>query len=192
VIKKWDDPLIFFDIERVKASIVWGSYGFLEYKVPLREPFEAEDILRIEIILEVSAQGELTSHRALSLPESVDKSQLTDGISDLTFWINGVEAGTVTVEEYSRGSGGKYTPTWWKGSNYGKQVKITLEKDMIRINDIVQKNSGLVGLNIKDYLQLKVGIKQDAKNKSGFNIYGSHFGNFGNDILVRIFDNRSL
>ena len=34
VIKKWDDPLVFFDIERVKASIVWGAYGFLEYKIP--------------------------------------------------------------------------------------------------------------------------------------------------------------
>lgn len=188
VIKRWDDPLVFYDVERVKANLVWGAHGFIEYKIPLPECFENQRIVKIEIVMEVSAQGELSDHKALLLPQGMDKSQLTDGISDITFWVNGIEVGTETVEEFSRGSGGRFTPTWWKGSNYGKQILLSLTQDHTAINGKVQTNKGLTGFNLCDGLQLRVGIKDDAHHKSGFNIYGNHFGNYGTDIILRVFD----
>jgi len=188
VIKKWDDPEVFYDIERVKADLVWGSHGFVEYRIPLPEDLIIERTIKIELILEVSALGDLVEHKALRLPEGMDKSNLTEGISDITFWVNGLEAGTVTVEEYSRGTGGRFTPTWWKGSSYGKQITLVLTQDHTSINGAKQTNRGLSDFNLGGSLKFRAGIKDEALHKSGFNIYGNHFGNHGTDIVLRIYD----
>ena len=187
VIKKWDDPEIFYDPERVGAGLVWCSYGFIEYKIPLSRPFEHSSPSRIEIKLELSAQGGVARHRALSLPDYIDRKHLTDGCSDVTFWVNGIEAGTVNVQEYSRGGGGKYTPTWWKGSNYGKPVTLMLEEDRIVINGRPYPQLSIRDFNIMDPMRLRIGIKKEAAHISGFNIYGAGFGNYSKDIAVKIF-----
>ncbi|HEY9595130.1 MAG TPA: ArsR family transcriptional regulator, partial [Spirochaetia bacterium] len=142
VIQKWDDPSVFLSSERVQAQLVWGAFGFVEYRIPLNIPFEGGQFSRIEIILEISAQGGLPAHRRLKLPSYVRPEQLADGVSDVTFSLNGVAIAEHAVREYSRiasggsltGKKGRYTPGWWLGSNYGDLLKIVIDHSGVTIN----------------------------------------------------------
>lgn len=203
VIKKWDDPSVFILPERVEATILWCVFGFVEYRIPLNIPFEEYGLSKIEIMLELSAQGSVSENKSLVLPEAVPFERLTDGISDVFFQVDGREIGTCTVEECSRGQGGKYTPTWWKGSNYGKIITITIDESGSYINgtqtsdirvydiftpDILTRDTSLKrALHSADNIRFRVGIHPNAKHISGFNIYGHGFGHYPIDIITRYY-----
>ena len=188
VIKKWDDPSVFYDTERVKTSNLWCAFGFVEYKIPIHDSYKIQNIFKIEITLEVSAQSDVDWHKELSLPNYLTKEDITDGISDVSFWINDIEIGAVTVKDYSKGSGGKYTPTWWKGANYGRLITITIDANGTFIDDEQQSTKKIDKYNITNSIRLRVGNKKDAKNISGFHIFGSDFGNYPNDIVLKIYN----
>lgn len=208
VISKWDDPSVFMLPERVEASILWCVYGYVEYRIPLNIPFEDYGISKIEIIMEVSAQGGVSEHRSLFLPPEVDKARITDGVSDVFFEVDGYDLGTITVEEFSRISGGKYTPTWWKGSNYGKLVSIVINgkgttingiktsdvrvEDIISPNVIARDNQLKKALLSSDSIRLRIGIREDAEHISGFNLFGHGFGQHTCDIITRFYMNDVL
>jgi predicted transcriptional regulator len=185
----------------------------VEYRFPLNIPFEDLGLNSLNIMLEVGAQGGLEApdaegithyHSALMLPDDVPSSKITDGQTDLTFWVGGVETCTVPVEEYSRyARGGRYTPIWWRGSAYGKLVSIWIGPDGTLIDnqkvspvtldqvldhnrltrDRLLKNS----LSSSDYLSFRIGIKPDAKHISGFNVFGKGFGNHPVDVMARFY-----
>lgn len=213
IIHKWDDPAAFFAAERVRAQIAWCSFGYLEYRFPLNIPFEDLGLTSVNVSLEVGAQGGLLEnaedgtpqyHSALMLPHGMSAGRITEGQTDLTFWLGGVEICTVPVEESSRYErGGRYTPKWWRGSAYGKLVSIWVGEDGTMIDgqkvsdvtlDQVLDRSHLTrdrllknSLSSADYLSLRVGIKPDAKHISGFNIFGKGFGNHPVDIVARFY-----
>ena len=204
IIKKWDDPEVFVDIERVKAGLLWSTFGFINYKFPLKRPFETQDALPIpisalEITLEISACGDIVQHRMFKPPAHIPVERITEGISDITFWLNGIEIGTHTTHEFSRGNyyadktkydtkSGKYTPKWWKGSYYGELLIIDITKDGTFINKELTSDYTIDDFKLtRGFVDFKLGIKEDAKNISGFNIYGAGFGNYPDDIVMRIF-----
>jgi len=212
IILRWDDPDVFYDPERIKASLIWCSYGYVEYRIPLNIPFGDLGQLHMAILLEIGAQGglvwekgeERTYRDELALPPSVDRMQIRDGTSDITFWLGGMELGTVTVSEHSRYQhGGRYTPKWWRGSGYGQMLSIDISKNGVTIDgqytsaltfEQVLTANGLDRTNLtaregipSQYLSFRVGIKPDAKNISGFNIFGKGFGNYSGDIIARFY-----
>lgn len=211
VIQKWDDPSVFFHPERIGARLVWGALGFVEYRIPLNVPFEDEGFSRIEIALEASAQGGIIGHRQLRLPPGLDSGRLSGGSSTLAFSLNGIEIARHEVSEYSRkgssggltGAKGKYTPGWWKGSNYGELISLSIDGSGTSLNgekassvslgqvfspsafaDLAAKSEEL---RTDDYLSLRVELRSDAPKVGGFTLYGRGFGNFDQDILVRFY-----
>jgi predicted transcriptional regulator len=211
IIQKWDDPSVFFNPDRVEAHLIWGAFGFVEYRIPLNIPFEESGFSRVEIMLEISAQGDLPTHRRLRLPKYVKKEQLADGISDIRFSLNGVAIADHTVKEYSRitpqgsltGKKGRYTPGWWLGSNYGDLLKIVIDDSGVTINgekrssvtlsDILPKaffnNSVEMDQDLlsDDSLNFRVAIRPEAEHIGGFTIYGLGFGNYNQGIITRFF-----
>ncbi len=213
IIQKWDDPSVFFGTERVGAQIVWASYGFLEYRVPLNIPFEDLGLERISIQMELSAQGGLAEleeagiyhkHDALVFPEEIELAKAYSGLSDITIYFGGQELATFSLEDFSRYQrNGRYTPTWWRGSGYGKLVSIdineegtfmdgqkvsmvTLEKVLDR-SMLIRNRALKVSLTSCDYIPLRIGIKPSAQHISGFTLFGKGYGNYPHGILVRFY-----
>ncbi len=211
IIQKWDDPSVFFHPDRVKARLIWGALGYVEYRVPLNIPFDEQGFSRIEVIMEASAQGDLPDHKQLRLPRSVRLEQLSSSESLLTFFINGVPIADHTVLEYSRigrsgqltGAKGKYTPGWWKGSNYGELLTLIIDDQGVRINgETVSKivlsdllppsffeDANVVNRDLQSdsWLSFRVAVREDAERICGFTLYGEGFGNYDHPIIFRFF-----
>ncbi len=206
IIIRWDDPSVFFSAERINASILWGTFGFVEYLVPLNIPCEDLGFSKIEITMELSARGNVVGNRMLILPEGMDKDRLTDGVSDIAFWLNGIEIAEHQVMDETKADEhnmGKLTPHWWRGTQYGELVKIEIDHtgtfingvqksavslDNILPREVLQRNLQMKRLLTSgDSMRFRVGIKEDAAHISGFNIFGKDFGNYPTDISVRFY-----
>jgi len=45
---------------------------------------------------------------------------------------------------------------------------------------------GELGIDNNKIIDMKIGIKDDARNIGGINIFGSKFGNYESDIIMRL------
>ena len=110
--------------------------------------------------------------------------------SDITVWINGVEVGTWTSPGDFGDKRGKLTPTWWKlsGSQYGLLKNWNVTSNGSFIDGIEVSKVKLKDLEIHNHTSVKVriGIKETSKNVGGINVFGKGFGNYSQDILLRM------
>lgn len=171
-----DDPGYFLDPQRVKAGLIWFEKGFVEYKFPNNLLNTPRGPARIEVSLELSSE----------VPSTDEKWR-----SDITVWINGVEIGHWTSPGDFGGERGKYTPRWrpLNSSQYGllKAWSVTDEGsyvDGVRIGDVRLSDLDLMG---HKSIRVRVGVKDDAENLGGVNIFGKGFGNHDQDIVLRLY-----
>ena len=169
-----DVPSSFLSPERSTAELVWFEKGFLEYKFPNNMP-KGEELKSLGVVMEVCSEVPGTSKQ---------------WPSDITIWINGVEVGTWTSPGDFGDKRGKLTPAWWKlaGSQYGLLKSWNVTHNGSFIDGIEVSNVKLKDLEIHDHTSVKVriGIKEDSKNVGGINVFGKGFGNYAQDILLRM------
>ncbi|HOV63139.1 MAG TPA: helix-turn-helix domain-containing protein [Spirochaetia bacterium] len=174
VIGFFDHASSFYDPRRSAASLIWFTSGFLEYRFP-------KNISEIDRILSVSIVCELCSE----FP-----GYNTEWPSDITLWLNGVEVGTWTSPGDMGGKRGRFTPEWWslRDSQYGflKSWKVT--RDGSFIDGVAVSDVSLASLEIakNTSIVVRLGIKENAKNRGGMNIFGRGFGNYDQGIIMRI------
>lgn len=161
-----------FICERNKAQLIWSSSGFIEYNIDNSE-YKDKKIKKLEISLELCSESN-------GFNENYP--------SDITFWINNIEIGTFhSLGDYGDRYG-KYTPRWWyeESTKYGQLVNISLSSDGVLINGKSINNKVKIhNLNITEnnYFTFKFGIKDDAINHGGFNIFGEKFGDYQQGII---------
>jgi len=169
-----DQPGVFFSHLRMRAELVWFTKGYVEYTVPTYS-FKEKNISSVSFSLELCS--ECPNYRE-------------DWKSDITFWINGNEVCTYLSPGDFGGHRGKYTPSNWSESatQYGllKFFKINeygtfLDESMISFVTLDDLN-----LTGGEFFSFRIGIKDDAKHIGGVNIFGSHFGNYNQDIVLHI------
>ena len=175
-----DVPETFLNPKRAVASLVWFEQGFIEYKFP-------NNLLPNALLETLEISMELCSEAPVATPETA-----TNWPSDITMWINETEIGTWTSPgDFGGDVRGKFTPAWWKlaGSQYGllKHWKVTEGGtfiDGIQISEVT-----LTDLDIRAHTSVKVwiGIKKDAANIRGVNIFGRGFGNYDQDIMMKMY-----
>jgi len=169
-----DVPSSFLSPERSTAELVWFEKGFLEYKFPNNMP-KGEELKSLGVVMEVCSEVPGTSKQ---------------WPSDITIWINGVEVGTWTSPGDFGDKRGKLTPAWWKlaGSQYGLLKSWNVTHNGSFIDGIEFSNVKLKDLEIHDHTSVKVriGIKEGSKNVGGINVFGKGFGNYAQDILLRM------
>jgi predicted transcriptional regulator len=168
----------FYEPDRVEAQLLWFTEGFVEYRFAKKFPPKA-CLSNLSISMEACSEA---------------PGYDNDWLSDITVWINDVEIGTWTSPSDFGGKRGVLTPAWWvtDSTQFGllKTWKVTDEGSFI--DDEKAENVNLNTINIQDhpYVSVKIGIKHDAKNRGGINILGRQFGNFSQDIVLRIvYDN---
>jgi len=176
----YDDPNSFYNPQRVFAQLIWFANGFIEYDFPNNLPPNTEPI-RLEI------HNEICSEAPLSNP---------DFPSDITVWINNVDIGTWTSPgDFGGTERGKLTPSWWHKNytQYGLLKHWIVNNagsyvDGLKISNVTLND---LGINYKIYpegnsIKVRFGIKEDAKNIGGINIFGEKFGNYPQNIIMRI------
>lgn len=190
IICHWDDPSVFCDVARVGASLVWTSYGFFEYLIPLFPNFEDKRITRIKLSFEASAGHMVKNHKALVLPETLDAQQLTPDLTDLTLWVNGVEVGSVLLEAGNDKELAVFTPAWWQTKPcHGEMVKLSITEEGCSINKKkVSEHTAdeLLALQ-RDFLSLRIGVKPDAEHINGFFLFGKDFGRYSMDLKAKFY-----
>lgn len=169
-----DVPETFFNPKRAVASLVWFARGFIEYKFPNNLPANT-DLQWLEISLELAS-------------EAIVKSN--NWPSDITLWLNGVEIGTWTSPGDFADVRGKFTPTWWKnaGSQYGllKNWRVSAEGSFIDGTKISEVTLSQLMISAHTSVKVRLGIKAAAVNVGGVNIFGRGFGNYDQDIVLRM------
>lgn len=173
-----DKTQSFYDPERASAEILWMANGFVEYTFPNDLP-TTMDVERLELSMEVCS-------------EAPDYNP--DWPSDLTLWVNGVEVGTWTCPGDFGGKRGLLNPGWWvehmtqfgllkiwSVDHYGTYV------DGTRISDV---NLSRLMVAPQQPISVRLGVKPDAEHQGGFNLFGRGFGNYAQDLVLRLHYNR--
>lgn len=175
VIGLLDVPETFLDPERMKASLLWFTSGYVEYQFPNNAKLTGDAIEAIEFAMEIS---------------SVVPGTLSDWPSDVIVSVNGLELGTWTSPGDFGDKRGAYTPDWWKlsGSQYGMLKSWTVNGkgtfiDGRKLSDITVEK---LDLNAHRSIRLKIEVKPDAHHPGGVNIFGRRFGNYDQDIVMRL------
>jgi len=170
-----DVPNAFLDPDRMHTGLIWFTRGFLEYQFPNNSILANKTIEALEFSLELSSEVPGTA---------------ADWPSDITLSVNGTEIGTWTSPGDFGDKRGVFTPTWWKlkGSQYGmlKSWRVARDGtyvDGVKISPITLKE---LDLEIHHSVRLRIEVKKDAKHRGGINVFGRGFGNYDQDIVMRL------
>lgn len=174
IIGDFDDPRYFADPQRIHAEIVWLAEGFLEYRIPnYLKPNQQFKEIQFSMELSSEAPG-YNNHYP----------------SDIYFYLNNVEIGSWTSPGDFGDVRGNFNPDWWPPhlNQYGmlKLIRINQQGSFIdgcRISDVSLNE---IDLDYKSDLVLRLAIPPHSVNKRGLTIYGKSFGNYSQDLLVRV------
>jgi predicted transcriptional regulator len=174
IIGSIDDPQSFLLPERASAQLFWVGRGSVEYVFPNRVPPGAE-ITRLELAMEICS--ELAMHRI-------------DCPGDVTVWVNEVELGTWTSFGGFGENRGRLTPPWWwdTRTQYGMLKVWAVDDEGSYVDGSPVSANTLSQLHLHDHapVNVRIGIKADASNLGCFNLFGRHFGNYEQDMIMRL------
>jgi predicted transcriptional regulator len=170
-----DVPDFFLDPGRMRASLAWFGRGFVEYKFPNNARLLEKSVEALEFSMEMSSEVPGTN---VNWP------------SDISIWVNGVKVGTWTSPGDFGDKRGTFTPRWWKlaGSQYGRLVtwRISERGSFVDKAQVSKVDIGRLELGRHHSIRLRIGIDEGAKHPGGVNIFGKGFGNYDQDILMRM------
>ncbi|SMB79866.1 ArsR/SmtB family transcription factor [Deinococcus hopiensis] len=175
IIGMLDDPRSFFEPDHVYAQILWfGGHGHLDYVFPNNLPYGALPT-QIDLSMEVCSEAPQYD---------------PDWPSDLTLWINGVEVGTWTSPGDFGGQRARLTPSWWNDdqTSYGllKHWIVRDEGAFIDGESLSSVTLDALGLTGSNHIRVRLGVKPDARNRAGLNLFGRRFGNYEQDLVLRM------
>lgn len=169
-----DDPKVFFDPAHFDAQLIWLSQGTLEYKFP-NSILRNNEATKIQFSLELCS--EISNYRNI-------------WPSDITIWINGREVCTYLSPGDFGGRRGKLNPSWWSEtySQYGLLKTFTTDENGTYIDEVKASSVTVDDLELEknDYISFKIGVKPDAINCGGMNIFGEKFGDHRQNIIMRL------
>jgi len=169
-----DDERAFLEPEHIYAQLLWFKKGYVKYKFPNNLASNSK-LTSLEISMEICSEA---PHYNKEYP------------SDITVWINGIEIGTWTSPGDFGGQQGKLNPEWWNPdqTQYGLLKLWSVRSDGSYVDGKMLSEITLDDLDIMDqkFIDVKIGIKDDAKNVGGLNLFGKKFGNYEQDLLLRL------
>ncbi len=174
-----DVPDSFMDPGRVQAALAWFGRGHVEYQFPNNANLLSRKVESIEFSMELSSEVPGTN---MNWP------------SDITLWINDIDAGTWTSPGDFGDKRGVYTPPWWKlaGSQYGKLKTWRISDHGTFIDGLRISERTIHDFAIERHhsIRMRIGIDRHAEHPGGVNIFGKGFGNYDQDILMRLYLHR--
>jgi len=170
-----DVPDTFLDPGRMGAGLIWFTRGYVEYQFPNNIKLMNGKLASMEFGMELSSEVPGT---AANWP------------SDITVSVNKTEIGTWTSPGDFGDKRGVYTPGWWKlkGSQYGKLKSWRVTWDGTYVDGMKISPVSLKDLDLETHrsIRLRIGVNETAKHPGGINIFGKGFGNYDQDIVLRL------
>jgi predicted transcriptional regulator len=169
-----DDPVSFYEPERVRANLLWFRSGYVEYNFPNRLP-EGAAATSLTVSMEICSEAPLHND---------------DWPSDITVWVNGHELGTWTSPGDFGGERGRLTPDWWdaKDSQFGllKRWSVTPGGAFLDGHALSPLSIDELGLETERVTTVRIGVRRDALHVGGLNLFGRAFGNYPQDLMLRL------
>jgi predicted transcriptional regulator len=169
-----DDPNSFYEPDRLNAQLLWFRVGYVEYLFPNRVPPGAR-IDALQLTAEVCSEAPLYD---------------PDWPSDISVWVNGVHLGEWTCPGDFGGTRGRVTPSWWDehDSQFGllKRWRVGDSETTIDGVGLSPVTVADLGLGTGEPIRVRIGVRRDAHNVGGINIFGRRFGNYPQDLGLRI------
>jgi len=170
----FDDVRSFYEPERVEAQLLWFHQGFVEYRFPNRLR-RGDRAASLQLSMEVCSEAPLHNE---AWP------------SDIHVSVNGQMLGVWTSPGDFGDQRGAYTPHWWSTANtqFGlmKVWQVTETGsyiDGVRLSDTVLDE---LELDQHEFVSVRIEVPPDARNVGGINLFGAEFGNYPQDIVMRI------
>lgn len=174
IISFLDIPQSFFDPERSTAEILWMAAGWVEYVFPNTLPSSVE-ILRLELVMEACSEAPNYDH---------------DWPSDITVWVNEAEIGTWTCPGDFGAKRGVLNPTWWNDhmTQYGALKIWSVDHEGSALDGTPLSSVTLEKALVKPNkpISIRIGVKANADHRGGFNLFGKGFGNYAQDLVLRL------
>jgi len=174
IIGHLDDPASFHEPEHIYAQLLWFHKGYVVYIIPNRSP---SNVIHQSLELSFEVCSEAPLHH-------------NNWPSDVTVWVNGCEVGTWTSPADFGGERGTLTPAWWASENtqYGLLKIWRVTPTGSYIDGIRSSDCRLEDLNLQPggVIRVQIGVKEDAQNVGGINLFGRGFGNYAQDIVMRL------
>ena len=169
-----DDPSSFYEPDRLAAQLLWFRVGYVEYRFPNRVPPGAT-VTSIQLTAEVCSEAPLHD---------------LDWPSDISVWINDIHLGEWTSPSDFGGQRGRLTPSWWeeKDTQFGVLKRWRVSGDGTSIDGIGLSSVTVADLRIRagEPIRIRIGVRPDAQNVGGINLFGRGFGNYPQDVGLRI------
>lgn len=167
-----DREYSFYLPERIRAGMLWSSSGYVEYRFANGVP-EGSTVDRLSLSMEICSEA---------------PGYREDWKSDITVWINDLECGTWTCRgDFGARRGRLMPPEWEQGSTqYGLLTNWEVRQDGCFINGKQAGELTIDQLQVmeKPYVKVRIGNKPDARYVGGFNLFGKHFGDYEQDIIL--------
>lgn len=169
-----DDSRYFAHPDRIDSEILWFTRGYVEYMIPNFLPVSQK-------IDQITISAELCS-------EAPGVNDVWP--SDIHFYLNDVCLGSWTSPGDFGNKRGLFTPDWWypNWNQYGLLKLIAINHQGSFVDGLQISNVSLKDLNLdyKSTMKFKFGIPDDANHIGGITIFGRSFGNYNQNIQVRI------
>lgn len=169
-----DRPTAFYMPDRFGAQLIWFRQGSLEYRFGQLE-MNVIDLEWLEFSFEACSEA----------PMYRDPWK-----SDISVSINGRRLGIWTCPCDCGGRRGRLTPEWWSilSTQFGflKTWRVTHEGSFLdnkRISDVTIEDLD-IGQN--DYISVVISVDADAENAGGINLFGEHFGDHPQALVLRL------
>lgn len=169
-----DDARYFAHPDRIDSEILWFTQGYVEYMIPNFLPVSQK-------IDQITISAELSS-------EAPGVNDIWP--SDIHFYLNDICLGFWTSPGDFGNVKGLYTPDWWYSNwnQYGLLKSIVINHQGSFVDGLQISNVSLKDLNLdyRSQIKFKFAIPDDANHIGGMTIFGRNFGNYNQNIQVRI------
>lgn len=169
-----DFPSSFYWQNRGEAQLLWFNTGYVEYRFPTH-------LMKSGQTQEVSFSFEICSEAP---------GYQNEWPSDITVWINGLEAATMTLPGDFGGRRGRLNPEWWGDTmtQYGMYKSIRINSLGCYEDDIKCSDLSLEALQLekRNYISFKLGVKPDAQHVGGMNLFGEKFGDYAQGLVMKV------
>ena len=170
-----DMPSLFYSNKRADAQMLWFKEGYLEYRVAVMDNMPPENIDWMEVSFEACSEAPMYRN---------------PWPSDIFLELNGRRVGVWTCPCDCGGRRGHVTPQWWDLTNTQFGFLTTWYVDRTgsylngeRIGDVTLDD---LALDETPYTGIRIGVDPRAENPNGINLFGGMFGDYPQDIRMRV------
>lgn len=163
----------YYPSARMNAQLLWCKSGFVTYA--FSNTARGAKLKEIRISLEICSET---------------LNYQNDWKSDITFSLNGAELLTYTSPGDFGERRGRLNPDWWPNNStqYGELKEIAVNRQGCFLNGILKNRQICIG-DLDEACErflFRVENKPDAQFRGGFNIFGSGFGDYPQDIRFSV------